>query len=144
MNRRKNGNVMIETVISVSIILSMFIIVMNLIVSNKKSVAIRKEMEEGNRIVYCIMQEIKYNMNFQELIYTFQNGVLSYENSKDLLNNLRVNDLSCLPKGDDILVEGEQVEDDIVVSIILKNEYGEVLIKREFIKSKWMDYYYET
>lgn len=144
MNRRKNGNVMIETVISVGIILSMFIIVMNLIVSNKKSVAIRKEMEEGNRIVYCIMQEIKYNMNFQELIYTFQNGVLSYENSKDLLNNLRVNDLSCLPKGDDILVEGEQVEDDIVVSIILKNEYGEVLIKREFIKSKWMDYYYET
>ena len=59
---------MIEVILGVNIILSMFIIVALLIGSNKASHIKRIKIEEGNRIIYCVMQEIKYNMTINELI----------------------------------------------------------------------------
>ena len=66
--KKYKGSTLIEVILGVNIILSMFIIVALLIGSNKASHIKRIKIEEGNRIIYCVMQEIKYNMTINELI----------------------------------------------------------------------------
>ena len=80
MNLRKKGSIFIETIVGVSIILSIFLIVSLLIGENIKSSFRREEMEESNRIIYCIMQEIKYNMTLEEILYLTNKDDLKLEN----------------------------------------------------------------
>ena len=66
---RKKGSIFIETIVGVNIILSMFLVVALLIGENIKSSFRREAIEESNRIIYCIMQEIKYNTTLEEILY---------------------------------------------------------------------------
>ena len=65
---KKEGSIFIETIVGVNIILAMFLVVALLIGENIKSSFRREEIEESNRIIYCIMQEIKYNISMNEII----------------------------------------------------------------------------
>ena len=85
---RKKGSIFIETIVGVSIILSIFLIVSLLISENIKSSFRREEMEESNRIIYCIMQEIKYNMTLEEILYLTNTNDLKLENYDEFLLDL--------------------------------------------------------
>ena len=146
MNLRKKGSIFIETIVGVSIILSIFLIVSLLIGENIKSSFRREEMEESNRIIYCIMQEIKYNMTLEEILYLTNTNDLKLENYDEFLLDLSSLDLRSMPKGDEIIIKTIPTEDEdkIEVEIKLNLTSKDESLERSFVKYKWMDYYDET
>ena len=68
-----------------------------LIGENIKSSFRREEIEESNRIIYCIMQEIKYNMTLEEVIQLTNTGDFKLDNYDEFLLDLSSLDLGqCL------------------------------------------------
>ena len=146
MNLRKKGSIFIETIVGVSIILSIFLIVSLLIGENIKSSFIREEMEESNRIIYCIMQEIKYNMTLEEILNLTNKDDLKLESYDGFLLDLSTLALGAMPKGDEIIIKTIPTgdEDKIEVEIKLNLTSKDESLERSFVKYKWMDYYEET
>ena len=146
MKVRKKGSIFIETIVGVSIILSIFLIVSLLIGENIKSSFRREEMEESNRIIYCIMQEIKYNMTLEEILHLTNTGDLKLENYDEFLLDLSSLDLESMPKGDEIIIKTIPTEDEnkieVEIKLNLASKYEN--LERSFVKYKWMDYYEET
>ena len=85
---KKKGSIFIETIVGVSIILLMFLVVALLIGENIKSSFRREEIEESNRIIYCIMQEIKYNTTLEEILCLTNTDNLELENYDEFLVDL--------------------------------------------------------
>ena len=140
---RKKGCIFIETIVGVNIILSMFLVVALLIGENIKSSFRREEIEESNRIIYCIMQEIKYNTTLEEILYLTNTGNLELENYDEFLVDLSSYDLEEMQKGNDIVIKATPTEDknkikiEIKLNLISKDES----LERSFFKYRWMDYY---
>ena len=125
---------MIEVILGVNIILSMFIIVALLIGSNK--------IEEGNRIIYCVMQEIKYNMTINELIGKENLISFSLKYNEKFLENLINTSIKDMEKGKEIVITINKINDESVnVNISYKLPFDNEIIDRNFIKYKWMEYY---
>ncbi|MDU4327430.1 MAG: hypothetical protein E7I48_18915 [Clostridium celatum] len=140
---KKKGSIFIETIVGVNIILSMFLIVALLIGENIKSSFRRKEIEEANRIIYCIMQEVKYNMTMEEILALTNTSDLKLEVYDDFIFDLSRCDLGVMPKGDEIIIKAISTEDpnkvDIKIEIILDTK--DESLDRRFSKYRWMDYY---
>ena len=140
---KKKGSIFIETIVGVNIILSMFLIVSLLIGEIIKSSFRRKEIEEANRIIYCIMQEVKYNMTMEEILALTNTSDLKLEVYDDFIFDLSRCDLGAMPKGDEIIIKAISTEDpnkvDIKIEIILDTK--DESLDRRFSKYRWMDYY---
>ena len=140
---KKKGSIFIETIVGVSIILLMFLVVALLIGENIKSSFRREEIEESNRIIYCIMQEIKYNTTIEEILYLSNTVDLKLENYDEFLVDLSDLDLGKMPKGHDIIIKAIPTEDEnkIKVEIELNLISKDESLERSFFKYRWMDYY---
>lgn len=139
----KKGSVFIDTIVGVSIILSIFLIVSLLIGENIKTSYIRKEMEESNRIIYCIMQEIKYNITLEEILNLTNTDDLKLDNYDEFLLDISTLDLRAMPKGNEIIIKTIPTEDENKIEVLIKLnlESKDESLERSFIKYKWMDYY---
>lgn len=141
VNKNK-GSALIEVILSVNIILSMFIIVAFLIGSNKANYIKRSKIEEGNRIIYCIMQEIKYNITIDELIGKENIISFSLKYNNKFLNDLINTSIIDMEKGKEIVITASKIDNESIdVSIIYKLSFDDLIIDRNFIKYKWMEYY---
>lgn len=140
---KKKGSIFIETIVGVSIILLMFLVVALLIGENIKSSFRREEIEESNRIIYCIMQEIKYNTTLEEILCLTNTDNLELEIYDEFLVDLSDLDLGKMPKGHDIIIKAIPTEDEnkIKVEIELNLIYKDESLERSFFKYRWMDYY---
>ena len=140
---KKEGSIFIETIVGVNIILAIFLVVALLIGENIKSSFRREEIEESNRIIYCIMQEIKYNSTLEEIIDLTNKNSLELQNYDEFLFDLSDLDLEQMPKGNDIIITTTPTEDEdkikvkIKINLLSKNES----LERSFFKYRWMDYY---
>ncbi|WP_294132569.1 hypothetical protein [uncultured Clostridium sp.] len=140
---KKKGSIFIETIVGVSIILLMFLVVALLIGENIKSSFRREEIEESNRIIYCIMQEIKYNTTLEEILCLTNTDNLELEIYDEFLVDLSDLDLGKMPKGHDIIIKAIPTEDEnkIKVEIELNLISKDESLERSFFKYRWMDYY---
>ena len=140
---KKKGSIFIETIVGVSIILLMFLVVALLIGENIKSSFRREEIEEANRIIYCIMQEIKYNTTLEEILCLTNTDNLELEIYDEFLVDLSDLDLGKMPKGHDIIIKAIPTEDEnkIKVEIELNLISKDESLERSFFKYRWMDYY---
>ena len=140
---KKKGSIFIETIVGVSIILLMLLVVALLIGENIKSSFRREEIEESNRIIYCIMQEIKYNTTLEEILCLTNTDNLELEIYDEFLVDLSDLDLGKMPKGHDIIIKAIPTEDEnkIKVEIELNLISKDESLERSFFKYRWMDYY---
>mgnify|MGYP000016630924 FL=1 len=140
---KNKGSIFIETIVGVSIILLMFLVVALLIGENIKSSFRREEIEESNRIIYCIMQEIKYNTTLEEILCLTNTDNLELEIYDEFLVDLSDLDLGKMPKGHDIIIKAIPTEDEnkIKVEIELNLISKDESLERSFFKYRWMDYY---
>ena len=140
--KKYKGSTLIEVILGVNIILSMFIIVALLIGSNKASHIKRIKIEEGNRTIYCVMQEIKYNMTINELIGKENLISFSLKYNEKFLENLINTSIKDMEKGKEIVITINKINDESVnVNISYKLPFDNEIIDRNFIKYKWMEYY---
>lgn len=140
---KKRGSILIESIVGVSIILSMFLIVSLLISENIKSTFRREKIEEAHRIIYCIMQEVKYNYTLEEILSLTNKDNLKLKNYDDFLVDLSKIDLYKMPKGEDIIIKSTSTEDEekLEVKIKFNLQNNDEILERSFFKYRWMDYY---
>ena len=132
---------MLEAIVSIFIIFIMFSVVVKLVQHNNKILEKREEIEQGHRVVYCIMQEIKYNISFNDVKELYNNELLKYKNYNELLSDLRSSSLNYIDIGEDIIVDIEEFNDSLNILISLYDDNSNLVVEREFLKYKCMDYY---
>lgn len=121
----------------------MFLIVASLITENHKSALYRRNIEEGNRVIYCVAQEIKYNITMEEIlsVTSKENITLAYYSNflKDLCDNSLLN----MQSGDGIIISTSKTEevDKIYINIRVNLDNKGNILEKTFIKYKWMEYY---
>ncbi|MDU6295801.1 hypothetical protein [Clostridium celatum] len=139
--KKKKAVTMLEAIVSIFIIFIMFSVVVKLVQHNNKILEKREEIEQGHRVVYCIMQEIKYNISFNDVKELYNNELLKYKNYNELLSDLRSSSLNYIDIGEDIIVDIEEFNDSLNILISLYDDNSNLVVEREFLKYKWMDYY---
>lgn len=139
--KKKKAVTMLEAIVSIFIIFIMFSVVVKLVQHNNKILEKREEIEQGHRVVYCIMQEIKYNISFNDVKELYNNELLKYKNYNELLSDLRSSSLNYIDIGEEIIVDIEEFNDSLNILISLYDDNSNLVVEREFLKYKWMDYY---
>lgn len=140
---KKKGNILLETIVAVNIILGVFLIVTSLIDNNIESFFKRRKIEEANRIIYCVMQEVKYNLTLEELLNLTKEKELKLKLYDNFLIDISNTNLELMPKGNEIVIKAVNTDDPDKIEIELKVDLlseNETLYKN-FNKYKWMDYY---
>lgn len=140
---KKKGNILLETIVAVNIILGVFLIVTSLINKNIESFFKRRKIEEANRIIYCVMQEVKYNLTLDELLNLTKEKELKLKLYDNFLIDISNTNLELMPKGNEIVIKAVNTDDPDKIEIELKVDLlseNETLYKN-FNKYKWMDYY---
>ena len=117
----------------------MFLVVTMLIASNRANYYKRRKIEEASRVVYCIMQEIKYNISMNEIIDENEIEYLSLRYDEDILKNLTSMDF-----GSDIFIFINKKSDneeilEVKIEFYLENDIDK--LEKSFLKYKWMEYY---
>ncbi|MEN8075618.1 hypothetical protein ABFP60_01580 [Clostridioides difficile] len=143
---RKKGNILVETIVGVNIILSMFLIVTLLISENKKTEIYRRSIEEGHRVIYSVMEEIKYNITMEEILNLTNTDNLALEYHSDFLKDLCNKSLLNMPNGDGVIISATKTEDvdKVYISIKVNLDHKGNVLENTFIKYKWMEYYERT
>ena len=139
---KKKGSTLIETIVAVNIIMMMFLVVTMLIASNRANYYKRRKIEEASRVVYCIMQEIKYNISMNEIIDENEIEYLSLRYDEDILKNLTTKSLTSMDFGSDIFIFINKKSDEILevkIEVYLENDIDK--LEKSFLKYKWMEYY---
>ena len=140
---KKKGNILLETIVAVNIILAVFLIVTSLIDNNIESFFKRRKIEEANRIIYCVMQEVKYNLTLDELLNLKKKKEFKLKLYDNFLIDISNTNLELMPKGNEIVIKAVNTDDPDKIEIQLKLDLlseNETLYKN-FNKYKWMDYY---
>ncbi|MGG7212118.1 type II secretion system protein [Clostridium nigeriense] len=141
----KKGNTLVESIISLSIILIALTLSIQIIAITSKSINLRRNKEKANRVAYAIENEIKYNISFTNLKDVFNKGNLFLKYNDDILESLLTTPLTDLESGNNIIIEkvmDNSIEEDYKIStfkIKIFDLKGGILAEREFIKSYWMD-----
>ena len=135
---------LIETIVAVNIIMMMFLVVTMLIASNRANYYKRRKIEEASRVVYCIMQEIKYNISMNEIIDENEIEYLSLRYDEDILKNLTTKSLTSMDFGSDIFIFINKKSDneeilEVKIEFYLENDIDK--LEKSFLKYKWMEYY---
>ena len=94
---KKKGNILLETIVAVNIILAVFLIVTSLIDNNIESFFKRRKIEEANRIIYCVMQEVKYNLTLEELLNLTKEKELKLKLYDNFLIDISNTNLELMP-----------------------------------------------
>ncbi|MBD7916585.1 type II secretion system protein [Clostridium sp. Sa3CUN1] len=140
----KRGSTIIESIISLAIILITISLSFQITSITINSITLRKNKEKGNRIAYAIENEIKYNFTITELETLFNNN-LSLKYSDNIMENISKKSLLLLERGNDIIIEkikDESTEENYriyVYRVKILSPKGGIMTEREFIKSYWMD-----
>ena len=152
---KKKGSTLIETIVAVNIIMMMFLVVTMLIASNRANYYKRRKIEEASRVVYCIMQEIKYNISMNEIIDENEIEYLSLRYDEDIVIN-KINEDKIIKYTNEIFdVIDEKVNNLLDRKINKKSDNEEILevkievylendidkLEKSFLKYKWMEYY---
>ena len=140
---KKKGNILLETIVAVNIILGVFLIVTSLINKNIESFFKRRKIEEANRIIYCVMQEVKYNLTLDELLNLTKEKEFKLKLYDNFLIDISNTNLELMSKGNEIVIKAVNTDDPDKIEIELKVDLlseNETLYKN-FNKYKWMDYY---
>lgn len=143
---RKKGNILVETIVGVNIILSMFLIVTLLISENKNTEIYRRSIEEGHRVIYSVMEEIKYNITMEEILNVTNTGNITLEYYSGFLKDLCNKSLLNMANGNEIIISTTKTEDvdKIYISIKVNLDRKGNVLEKTFIKYKWMEYYEKT
>lgn len=94
-------------------------------------------------MIYCVAQEIKYNITMEEILRVTRIGNITLKYSSNFLNDLCDNSLLNMQSGSGIIISIIKTDDIDKIYINIKvnlDNKGNVL-EKTFIKYKWMEYY---
>lgn len=139
---KKQGSILIEVMASVMILALSTTFIVSTSIQNIDILKERILLEEVNRAIYNLTNELKYNMPKEEIEELLGNEKLRFKYDRDFSKKLLNTDIKDLRKGEDIEISkiGENsigLKLKIKANIII--EKNMVSVETEFTKSWWMD-----
>ena len=148
MKGKCTGSMMLELLVAIAILIIASLMIMTATISLNKSIARRNMYEKIDRVSYCIMNEVKYNYSYNEVIekmraYNNQQAsmkIVKFKYTEDILDKLisetSTKNLFNLEYGEEIkleIISGEikpwdNTSESIVIGDIEKNRVEMKLI----------------
>lgn len=142
---RKKGSLIIENMLASAIIMLLLLVICQSVVCKGKWQEMKKKKDEFERITYAVEEELKYNLNIEEVKGLAYNNIISLDKD-NILKLLTIEGLEMIQKGNDIVIVVEDMDKDrIKINICLSEEYygNTVESKRSFVKDRTMNEYYK-
>lgn len=143
-NKIKKGSTLIESIVSLFIILIAASLLNTIVISTSKSIKYRNEENQGDSIAYAIENEIKYNITFDDLQKILNdNGEVSFKYTEDIMNKLLYTPLSFLEKGNTDKILIKKLDDNNKTFRVCRYNIKiykdeRLILSRDVIKSYWM------
>lgn len=140
--KNKKGSVLVEAIISLSILLLAGVLSTNLLKYMQNSFLMREERESANKFAYSIENEIKYNLKIEDILNELDNrDCLKYEFSEENFRKLLTMPLFSLTKGEGVEIKIKNSNEDntiLLINITIKDNKGDTISEREFTKTNWI------
>lgn len=139
---KKEGSILIEAIVGITILALSTTFIINASIENSNIIRKRILAEEVNRVIYNLMNEIKYNISKEYLEEMLSNGNLSLEYNEDLSKDLISKEIYELNSGNEIkiiMIEKSNAELKFKIVANVQRGRNEINIEKEFNKSWWMD-----
>lgn len=137
---RRKGSSLIESLVSLFLLYILIFISVKTSIVLYKSTINRAEINNRNNTIYAIINEIKYNIEFDYLNEKLNQGDLFIGEPEYILEKLTYVDIKELVNssyGETTISKVEDIEGGIKVNIKIK--HNDKLLEEEFIKGWWMD-----
>ena len=141
----RKGSTLIESIISLFIVLIAVSLLNSIVISTHKSIKYRNQKNKIDNISYAIENEIKYNLTFEEIENIFDNNKeVSFKYTEDIMSKLLYTKLISLERGSEDQIIIKKINDNNsesfrICNYTIKIYKGEkVLLERNVIKSYWM------
>jgi len=134
---KKRGSIILESLVSIVIILIIGTIVFGFTINLKRSRLLREEMDFYSRVSYSVENEIKYNTKYDEILPLFNsNNVIKLDLNKDYFNFILNNSLLNLNQGNGIIITKVNSSDKklLDIKIDIYNLEGKFMTSRNFVK----------
>ena len=140
MIKRKKGSTLIEIIVGLAIISILITISINIVINNNKVIESRKAVLKSQYILYCVMQEIKYNFTTEE-INNLLGSQTVYISSDNFFERIINTNLFELRDKSDIKIQliNSDEKGTIKINIGFIDDDGSSIAERTFKKYKWMD-----
>lgn len=139
---KKQGSILIEIIASIMILTLTTTFIISTSIQNANILKKRILLEEVNRSVGNLANELKYNMSKEEIEELLINDKVGFMYDKDFSRRLFSTNIKDLKKGRDIEVS-KTGEDSIGIKLKIQAnivaEKNDISVENEFTKSWWMD-----
>jgi len=139
---KKQGSILIEVIASVMILTLATTFIISASIQNSDILKQRILLEEVNRAVYNLTNELKYNISKEEIEELLKDDKIGFKYDSDFSKRLFDEDVKKLERGNDIEVikiGADNVGLKIKIQANIKIEKSEANVENEFTKSWWMD-----
>ena len=139
---KKQGSILIEVIASIMILTLTTTCIISASIQNADVLKERILLEEVNRSVYNLTNELKYNISKEEIEELLKDDKIGFKYDSDFSKRLFDEDVKKLERGNDIEVikiGADNVGLKIKIQANIKIEKSEVNVENEFTKSWWMD-----
>lgn len=130
---KKKGVTLIETIISLMILMLVMTMFAILVKDYNLNIHERRIKERLSRVSYCIMNELKYNFTKENIMLQGDNNKIELKNYENILEDLKYKSLFVLDRGSGITVLFDNKQDEGLEIKITVYEEG-FIEEREFIK----------
>ena len=140
MKKKKSGSILVEGIVALFMVLIISIVGCTASINLYSSLNKRIAYERLEEIMYAVINEVKYNMEFDFLKEKLNKDTLKIDMQKDLLKILEENNIEELikeGKGDIEVSKVESSEEYLLINIKIENN-GKV-IEKQILKGKWMN-----
>jgi len=139
---KKQGSILIEVIASIMILTFTTTFIISASIQNADVLKERILLEEVNRSVYNLTNELKYNISKEEIEELLKDDKIGFKYDSDFSKRLFDEDVKKLERGNDIEVikiGADNVGLKIKIQANIKIEKREANVENEFTKSWWMD-----
>jgi len=139
---KKQGSILIEVIAAVMILTLTTTFIISTSIQNLDILKERILLEEVNRSVYNLTNELKYNISKEEIEELLKDDKIGFKYDSNFSKRLFDENVKKLERGNDIEVSKIGVNNvglKIKIKANIKIEKSEVSVENEFTKSWWMD-----
>lgn len=134
---KKRGSIILESLISIVILLIIGSIVFGFTINLNHSKKIRDEFDFFERVSYSIENEIKYNIEYNTILECFKlSDYVSLQLNKDYFTFILNNNLLRLGEGDGILIRKIRKSEKglLEIEVSIYNAENKLVVSRNFVK----------
>lgn len=139
---RKQGSILIEVAASIMILTLTTTFIISASIQNMQVLKERILLEEVNRDVCNLINELKYNLTKEEIKEMMKDEKIGFKYCEDFSKKLLSMSIKELENGNEIeitKIDEDNFDISFKVKTYIENEKSEAVIEREFTKSWWMD-----